>query len=68
MLSSYQKYASFQSKLVHYFSKQIVIKNKLSRDDLDEKLSDYPRTHQWLSVVGLPKETIKVTVVNTVEP
>lgn len=48
-----------ESKLVHYFSKQIVIKNKLGRDDLDEKLSDYPKTKQWLSVVGIPKETIK---------
>ena len=45
---------------MHYFSKQIVIKNKLGRDDLDEKLSDYPKTKQWLSVVGIPKETIKV--------
>ena len=40
-----------------------MIKNKLGRDDLDEKLSDYPKTQQWLSVVGLPKETIKVSVI-----
>lgn len=48
-----------ESKLVHYFSKQIVIKSKLSRDDLYDKLSDYPKTQQWLSIVGLPKDTIK---------
>ena len=48
---------------MHYFSKQIVIKSKLSADHLYDKLSDYPKTDQWLRVVGLSKDTVKVSFV-----
>ena len=47
---------------MHYFSKQIVIKSKLSADHLYDKLSDYPKTDQWLRVVGLSKDTVKVSL------
>lgn len=53
----------FQSKLIKLFSKQLVAKAKLATDgrtDVNEKLSEYPHTEQWLNVVGVQSEAIKV--------
>lgn len=52
----------FQGKLVLYVSKQIIIKSKITSDALHDELADYPNTEQWLSCVGLPENTITVSV------
>ncbi|OWF44894.1 kinase suppressor of Ras 2-like isoform X2 [Mizuhopecten yessoensis] len=48
-----------ESKLIKLFSKQLVAKDQLATDDVHDKLSEYPKTEQWLTVVGLEKDVIQ---------
>ncbi|KAL5015972.1 hypothetical protein ScPMuIL_005561 [Solemya velum] len=48
-----------ESKIIKLFSKQLVSKLKLAQDELQGKLSEYPKTDQWLKVVGINEDAIK---------
>lgn len=51
----------FKGKLVKLFSRQLVAKQKCNEDWNDcEKLRYYPKLEQWLQVVGINEEAIKV--------
>ena len=55
----------FQGKLVKLFSRQLVAKQKCNEDWNDcEKLRYYPKLEQWLQVVGINEEAIKVFVLS----
>ena len=50
-----------QGKLVKLFSRQLVTKQKCTEDwNHCEKLRYYPKLEQWLQVVGINEEAIKV--------
>lgn len=50
-----------QGKLVKLFSRQLVAKQKCNEDwNHCEKLRYYPKLEQWLQVVGINEEAIKV--------
>ena len=52
-----------QEKLVKLFSRQLVAKQKCNEDwNHNEKLRYYPKLEQWLQVVGINEEAIKVHV------
>lgn len=52
-----------QGKLVKLFSRQLVAKQKCNEDwNHNEKLRYYPKLEQWLQVVGINEEAIKVHV------
>lgn len=52
-----------QGKLVKLFSRQLVAKQKCDEDwNHNEKLRYYPKLEQWLQVVGINEEAIKVHV------
>ena len=52
-----------QGKLVKLFSRQLVAKQKCDEDwNHNEKLRYYPKLEQWLQVVGINEEAIKVPV------
>ncbi len=42
------------------FSKQILAKTKLKSDIVPENLQQYPKTEQWLEIVGIDEDAIKV--------
>lgn len=46
-------YFVFQTKLIKLFSKQLVAKSKLAAEDNEKHLGEYPKTEQWLMIVGL---------------
>nr|XP_022344962.1 kinase suppressor of Ras 2-like isoform X1 [Crassostrea virginica] len=48
-----------ESKLLKLFSKQLVQTTKADPQHTQEKLSGYPRTDQWLTVVGLPENAVQ---------
>ena len=52
----------FQTKLIKLFSKQLVAKTQLKAEDNKKHLSEYPKTEQWLTIVGL-KSYISVSYV-----
>ena len=50
-----------QGKLVKLFSRQFVAKQKCNEDWYhNKKLCYYPKLEQWLQVVGINEEAIKV--------
>ena len=53
---------NLQSKLVKLFSKQLIAKSQITTEDshYHDKLKLYPKTDQWLTVVGLQEDVIKV--------
>ena len=52
-----------QGKLVKLFSRQLVAKQKCNEDWYhNKKLCYYPKLEQWLQVVGINEEAIKVHV------
>ena len=58
-------YIFLQGKLVKLFSRQLVTKQKCGEDwNHCEKLRYYPRLEQWLQVVGINEEAIKVRIAN----
>ncbi|KAJ8312649.1 hypothetical protein KUTeg_010022 [Tegillarca granosa] len=50
---------STESKLIKLFSKQLVAKAQLATDDIHDKLAEYPKTEQWLQVVGLKQDIVQ---------
>ena len=42
-----------ETKLIKLFSKQLVAKAKLAAEDSEKHLGEYPKTEQWLMIVGL---------------
>ncbi|XP_061189617.1 kinase suppressor of Ras 2-like isoform X5 [Saccostrea echinata] len=48
-----------ESKLLKLFSKQLVQTAKVDPENTQEKLSGYPKTDQWLTVVGLPENAVQ---------
>uniref|UniRef100_K1RWN0 Kinase suppressor of Ras 1 n=1 Tax=Magallana gigas TaxID=29159 RepID=K1RWN0_MAGGI len=48
-----------ESKLLKLFSKQLVQTTKADPQHTQEKLSGYPKTDQWLTVVGLPENAVQ---------
>ncbi|XP_063395832.1 kinase suppressor of Ras 2-like isoform X1 [Mytilus trossulus] len=42
-----------ETKLIKLFSKQLVAKTQLKAEDNKKHLSEYPKTEQWLTIVGL---------------
>ena len=55
---------NFQGKLVKLFSKQLVAKQKCNEDlNHCQKLREYPKLEQWLQVVGINEEAIKVKTI-----
>lgn len=48
-----------ESKLLKLFSKQLVQTTKVDPQHTQEKLSGYPKTDQWLTVVGLPENAVQ---------
>lgn len=58
-----------QSKLIKLFSKQIVAKARLRQQlelngngELPRQLQEFPKTDQWLGIVGLSDQVINVSV------
>lgn len=64
MFSIVRTFFLFQGKLVKLFSRQLVVKQKCNNEDWNhnEKLRYYPKLEQWLQVVGINEEAIKVDV------
>lgn len=54
-------YLVLQTKLVKMFSKQLVSKASIVNIIEEPRLEQYPNTEQWLKVVGLPSNTVKVS-------
>ncbi|XP_048770279.1 kinase suppressor of Ras 2-like isoform X2 [Ostrea edulis] len=48
-----------ESKLLKLFSKQLVKTTEADPQHAQEKLSGYPKTDQWLTVVGLPENAVQ---------
>ncbi|XP_071110703.1 kinase suppressor of Ras 2-like isoform X2 [Haliotis cracherodii] len=48
-----------ESKLVKLFSDQLVAKARLATDVVPEQLGEYPKTDQWLKVVGVAKDAVE---------
>lgn len=42
-----------ETKLIKLFSKQLVAKAKLKKEDRERHLSDFPKIEDWLTIVGL---------------
>ena len=51
----------FQGKLIKLFSRQLVNKAQLPEDSLPTEMRNIPRLAQWLQVVGLSEDVIKVS-------
>ena len=49
-----------QGKLIGLFSKQLVAKGKLSKDEIPPELREFPKTKQWLKIVGVDEDVIEV--------
>ena len=50
-----------QAKLVKMFSKQLVTKAKLKTDPPLADLEQYPDTEQWLKIVAISDQPVKVS-------
>ncbi|XP_076654100.1 kinase suppressor of ras isoform X3 [Halictus rubicundus] len=55
-----QEIRTLEGKLIKLYSKQLVTKAKLAVESLPEEMRQYPSLQQWLRVVGLTQESIKM--------
>ncbi|XP_034951700.1 kinase suppressor of Ras 2 [Chelonus insularis] len=55
-----QEIRTLEGKLIKLYSKQLVTKAKLAVDSLPPEMRQYPSLPQWLRVVGLTPESIRI--------
>ncbi|XP_078045030.1 kinase suppressor of ras isoform X2 [Augochlora pura] len=55
-----QEIRTLEGKLIKLYSKQLVTKAKLAVESLPAEMRQYPSLQQWLRVVGLTQESIKM--------
>ncbi|XP_076290497.1 kinase suppressor of ras isoform X3 [Lasioglossum baleicum] len=55
-----QEIRTLEGKLIKLYSKQLVTKAKLAVESLPAQMRQYPSLQQWLRVVGLTQESIKM--------